>query len=353
MLYTLAPEFLQKLTFSPDEASVLQALGEFKGKQALFKQQTPEILRSLQQVAIVESSESSNRLEGITAPRQRIEALVRDQAAPVNRSEQEIAGYRDALALIHESAQHMELSTNLVLQLHATVCRYLPSEGGRWKRGDNEIIERNPNGSVRRVRFRPLSAAATPGAMQELVEGYRRAIAGAGVVSEPLIVIPAAVFDFLCIHPFPDGNGRTARLITLLLLYRSGYEVGRFISLERVFEESRQTYYESLEAASHGWHEGAHDVRPWLRYFWGVVLRAYREFEDRVGQITSGRGAKSAHVRRAVQRRTSPFAISDIEADCPGVSRDLIRLVLRAMRDSGELKLEGRGRGARWKKLPA
>ena len=175
-----------------------------------------------------------------------------------------------------------------------------------------------------------------------------QAIAGAGVVSEPLIVIPAAVFDFLCIHPFPDGNGRTARLITLLLLYRSGYEVGRFISLERVFEESRQTYYESLEAASHGWHEGAHDVRPWLRYFWGVVLRAYREFEDRVGQITSGRGAKSAHVRRAVQRRTSPFAISDIEADCPGVSRDMVRVVLRQLRDEGAITPQGKGRGARW-----
>jgi Fic family protein len=344
MLYTLAPKYLQKLTFSPDEASVLQALGEFKGKQALFKQQTPEILRCSSRSR--SSSQESSEPTGITAPASVIEALVRDRPhrQPLR------AGNRRLRMRSHDSqsAQHMELST--ILSCAHTVCRYLPSEGGRWKRGDNEIIERNPDGSVRRVRFRPLSAAATPGAMQELVEGYRRAIAGAGVVSEPLIVIPAVVFDFLCIHPFPDGNGRTARLITLLLLYRSGYEVGRFISLERVFEESRQTYYESLEAASHGWHEGAHDVRPWLRYFWGVVLRAYREFEDRVGQITSGRGAKSAHVRRAVQRRTSPFAISDIEGDCPGVSRDLIRLVLRSMRDQGELTLEGRGRGARWRK---
>jgi len=351
MPHSLQPGHLGRLTFSTADASSLQRIGEYKGKQDLFKRQTPEILKSLQQVAIVESSESSNRLEGITAPRDRVEGLVRGRLSPSTRSEQEIAGYRDALALIHESAGHMPFSVNVILQLHATIYRYLPGEGGGWKQTDNRIIERNPDGSVRRIRFQPLSAIETPDAMEKLVERYHTTISGAGISGEPLVLIPLAVFDFLCVHPFSDGNGRAARLVTLLLLYHSGYEVGRFISLERIFEESRETYYDALEDASRGWHDGSHDALPWLRYFWGVLLRAYREFEDRVGEVTTARGAKSAHVRRIVGRHIAPFAISDIEAQCPGISRDLIRLVLRQMREEGTLELEGRGRGARWRTI--
>ena len=156
------------------------------------------------------------------------------------------------------------------------------------------------------------------------------------------------MLDFLCIHPFADGNGRTARLLTLLLLYRSGYAVGRYISLERVIEESRETYYEALEANSQGWHEAQHDPFPWLEYFWGVLLRAYTEFRDRTGRLLTARGSKTALVEGAVERRIRPFAISDIENDCPGVSRDMIRHVLRRMRDEGRVQVRGRGRGARW-----
>ena len=348
MPHSLDPIYLQKLTFSGEDASTLQKLGEYKGKQALFTQQTPEILESLRQVAIVESSESSNRLEGITAPRERVEALVRNASMPANRSEQEIAGYRDALALIHESAEHMALTVNVVLQLHSMIYRYLPAEGGRWKMTDNAIVERNPDGSFLRVRFRTVSAVATSGAMDQLVERYRAAV-GEGRV-EPLVAVPLAVFDFLCIHPFTDGNGRTARLGTLLLLYHFGYEVGRYISLERIFEESRETYYETLEASSKGWHQGKHDIRPWLRYFWGVMLRAYREFEERVGQVTTARGSKTAHIRRIVERKLTPFAISDLQAECPGISKEMIRVVLRRMRADGLLTVEGAGRGARWRK---
>jgi Fic family protein len=297
-------------------------------------------------VAIIESSESSNRLEGITAPRPRLEAIIFKDSRPSNRSEQEIAGYRDALALIHESAEHMDFSVNVILQLHSMIYRYLPSEGGRWKTVDNHIVERNPDGSVGRVRFEPVPAFSTPQAMDDLVTRYRHAVDIDTV--EPLVAVPAAVFDFLCIHPFRDGNGRSARLLTLLLLYHFGYDVGRYISLERIFEESRETYYDTLEASSQGWHEGTHDIHPWLRYFWGVLLRAYREFEERVGTITTSRGAKSAHIRRVIDRKVGPFAISDVEAECPGISRDMIRVVLRRLRDQGVLRLEGRGRGAKW-----
>ena len=343
---TLDYKYLQNIVFTADDASTIQKIGEFKGKQGLFTQQTPEILDSLKQVAIIESSESSNRLEGITAPRQRVEAIVKEASTPANRSEQEIAGYRDALALIHESAAHMTFKVNVILQLHSMIHRYLPSEGGHWKIADNQIVERNTDGSIRRVRFEPVSAFDTPGAIDRLVESYGHAVLA--LSAEPLVVVPAAVFDFLCIHPFTDGNGRTARLLTLLLLYQFDYEVGRFISLERIFEESRETYYESLEESSQNWHEGQHDIKPWLRYFCVVILRASGEFEERVVSITKGRGYKTILIRRVIERKTGPFSISEIEIECPGISRDMIRVVLRQLRNEGVLRLEGRGRGSKW-----
>lgn len=343
---SLQPEYLKSLSFSDSQLTVLRTLGEYQGKQQLYFQQTPETLHALQQVAIIESSESSNRLEGITAPRKRIEKLVFQSTKPANRSEQEIAGYRDALALIHESGRYMPFAVDVVLQLHSILYRYLPQPGGLWKAVDNQIVEKNPDGSLGRIRFDPVSAVQTPTAMNALVENYGRAIDEDG--REPLVVIPIAILDFLCIHPFTDGNGRIARLLTLLLLYHFGYEVGRFISLERIFEESKETYYETLEASSQAWHQGEHDVFPWMNYFWGVLLRAYDEFEERVGTIRKGRGAKTDQVRAAVERRIGPFSISDIEADCPGVSRDMIRIVLRRLKDEGAIVLQGKGRGARW-----
>jgi Fic family protein len=294
---------------------------------------------------VVESTESSNRLEGVVARPERLREVVLRDAAPADRSEQEIAGYRDALALIHESAEHMPVSLSVIQQLHELPYRYQPGSGGRWKATQNDIVERAADGSIVRVRFRPVSPVATPGAMRDLISRWDHAL---DQQREPLLLIPLAVLDFLCIHPFADRNGRTGRLLTLLLLYRSGYDVGRYISLERVIEESSDTYHEALEASSHGWHEGQHDPFPWLEYFWGVLLRAYSEFRDRAGKLLTGRGAKTALVESAVERRLRPFAISDIENDCPGVSRDMVRHVLRRMRDQGRVQVRGRGRGARW-----
>ncbi len=294
---------------------------------------------------MIESTESSNRIEGVVAPHRRIEALVLKSAAPRDRSEQEIAGYRDALNLIHESARDMAFSVNVILQLHTMLYRYHAGQGGRWKATQNEIVERDAEGKVFRVRFVPPSPVATPGLMEALGADYRRAVAEG---REALIVVPLAVLDFLCIHPFSDGNGRMARLVTLLLLYHFDYDVGRYISLERIVEESKETYYEALEASSQGWQEGRHDPFPWMRYFWGVVLRAYREFEERVGTLRTGRGSKADLVEAAIKRRVGSFAISDIEAECPGVTRDWIRIVLRRMRDEGRITPKGRGRGAKW-----
>lgn len=347
---SLTPQYIGRLSFSATQLATIQRLGEARGRQDLFIKQAPEQLEVLRQTAIVESSESSNRIEGVTAAPGRVEAIVLRSSEPRDRSEQEIAGYRDALQLIHESHEHIALTTNVVLQLHGMLFRYLPSDGGRWKPADNEIIQRSPDGTSR-VRFKPTSAVETPQAMEDLVTEYRHAVDVRAL--EPLVLVPLAVLDFLCIHPFRDGNGRSARLLALLLLYHFQYRVGRYISLERIIEESKETYYESLEASSQGWHERRHDPHPWLNYFWATMIRAYGEFEDRVGTLISGKGSKTEQIRAAVSRRITPFSISEIEADCPGVSREMVRLVLRQMRDEGSILLQGAGRGARWQRKEA
>ncbi|MBC8551451.1 MAG: Fic family protein [Candidatus Brocadiales bacterium] len=347
-MHSLQSKYIKKLVFDGTAISALKTIGEYKGKQALFFTQTPEILNTLKQVSIIESSESSNRLEGITAPHKRIEGIVLQSTQPRNRSEQEIAGYRDAINIIHESAEHMPFSENIILQMHSMLYRYLPSEGGFWKKTDNQIAERDADGRITRIRFKPTSAVATPGQMTKFIEYYD--VATRHEKEEPLVIIPLAILDFLCIHPFSDGNGRVARLLTLLLLYHFGYEVGRYISLERIFEESSKTYYESLEKSSAGWHDGTHDVMPWVTYFWGVLLRAYKEFEDRVGSIRAGKGSKTEQIRKAVERKIGPFSISDIERECAGTSRDMVRRVLRQLRDEGIIVSTGKGRNAKWKK---
>jgi len=343
---SLNSKFLDRLSFSSGQLESLRRLGEHQGKQALFDERIPETLRELRQVATIESSESSNRIEGIEAPLPRIRDIVMKDTAPRNRPEQEIAGYRDALRLVHDSAREMAFTTGVIRQLHQIQYRYTPQPGGQWKATDNAIVEYHVDGS-QAIRFRPVPAVATSQAMEDLTSGYARA--AVEEVSSTLVVVPLAVLDFLCIHPFRDGNGRVSRLLTLLLLYHHGHHVGRYISLERVVEESKTTYYETLKASSEGWHEGAHDPHPWLNYFWGVLLRAYAEFEDRVGTLREGgSGAKARRVREAALRRTKPFALADLQSDCPGVSLPTIKKELGRMKAEGLVMVQGRGRGARW-----
>jgi Fic family protein len=335
---------LTKLSFGTTELAAIHRLGEARGRQDLFLRQYPEQLNTLRTHALVESTESSNRIEGVVAAPGRVADLVVRNAQPRDRSEQEIAGYRDALHLVHESNADMGLTENVVLQLHQMLYRYQPGSGGRWKSTDNEIVERDATGAVVRVRFTPTSAVATPQAMADLVAHYRGAADGR--LAAPLVLPPLAVLDFLCIHPFADGNGRVSRLLSLLLLYHFDYQVGRYISLERIIEESRSTYYDALERSSQGWHEHSHDAHPWLEYFWGVLIRAYGEFEERVATL---KGSKTDQIRAAVTRRVGAFGIADIERDAPGVSRDMVRHVLRQMREEGRLRVEGVGRGAKWR----
>ena len=258
-------------------------IAEYKGKQDLFKQQAPQTLDTLRIVALAQSTESSNRIEGITAHGDRLLELVQENAAPLDRSEREIAGYRDVLSTIHNSYESIPFTPGVVLQLHRDLYRYEAYVGGKWKSVDNEIVATNSDGT-REITFRPLPAYATPDAMLQLHQGFNIAWESGEV--ERLLLIPTYILDFLCIHPFLDGNGRMSRLLTLLLLYKAGYEVGRYISLERIVEQTKQSYYSTLRQSSVGWHLRQHQLLPWWDYFLGMMLlMAYREFEQRVTTI--------------------------------------------------------------------
>jgi Fic family protein len=342
-------KFLDKIDFSVNDISAIRKIGELRGRQDLNRHQAPRALASLARNAIIESAESSSLLDGITAPRGRIESLVVGPARPASQSEEEIAGYRDALSLIHQSAAEMQLSIGVILQLHAALYRAQPGVGGQWKKSENQLVKRNPDGSVDRIRFKPVPPDEVPQSMDDLVAGYKRAVANK---REPLVLVPLAILDFLCIHPFAEGNGRTSRLLMLLLLSQFDFEVGRYVSIERVIEDSKEKYFTALEASTRGWHDGKHDPHPWMLYCWGVLITAHNELEQSVGSVNIGPGAKTAQIERAVRRRDAPFSISDIELECPDVSHEMVRHVLRQMRTRGEVESSGRGRGAKWVTKP-
>ncbi|MGH7468647.1 MAG: Fic family protein [Longimicrobiales bacterium] len=342
------PGFLSGQSVSHGLARTLRLLGEYKGKQDLWREQSPELLQRLTESARVESAESSNRIEGVTVERERLEAIVQGARPARDRSEQEIAGYRDVLATIHSNWRDMRLSPGLVLQLHRDLFHYAPGQGGRWKSVDNQIIETSASG--RRIRFTPVPAYATADAMSRLHEGYAQAWAAGQL--DPLLLVPAYVLDFLCIHPFLDGNGRMARLLSLLLLYQAGYEVGRYIGLERIVEQQREGYYDALAASSQQWHDAAHSLTPWWEFFLGVMLQSgYRELEQRVGALGNARGAKRQAVLDAIARLPSEFRHADVARTCPGVSRPTIERVLAELKAQGRIRSVRGGRGATWEKV--
>jgi Fic family protein len=327
----------------------VRVVGEYRGKEALFKQQSPQVLQALRDSALILSTESSNRIEGVVAPPQRIRDLVAKRTQPTNRSEQEIAGYREVLNTIHTNFADMPLTSNLVLQLHRDLFQFVPGGGGRWKATDNDITATRPDGTTV-LRFKPLAAHRTPEAMARLHDAYRRTLDTGAV--EPLLLISAYVLDFLCIHPFADGNGRMARLLSLLLLYQASYDVGRYISLEAVIETTKDSYYDSLYASSQRWHEAQHSLVPWWEYFVGVMLvKAYRDFEDRVGVTSARRGAKRDMVRDAVKRLPTRFRYADLERALPAVSRPTIARALRELRGEGAIRCVKPGRDAAWEKI--
>ena len=341
-------QYLNTIQLTPQLLSLTSKLSEYKGKEELYEKQSPDTLKRLVEVAKVESTESSNRIEGIEVAHKRVEAIVVKNSQPRNRSEQEVSGYRDALDRIHTSYTGLPVSINTILLLHEFLYKYTENPGGGFKREDNRIVDRLKDGTIRE-RFRPVSAELTYDSMQKLVGNFDYLMKQSHY--PPLLLIPLFILDFLCIHPFSDGNGRVARLLTLLLLYQAGYRVGKYISLERIIEQSKETYYEALEKSSKGWHEGAHDIKPWQNYFYGMLLASYQEFEQRVGIIRRRSGNKRDQLIQTIREYNGKFSISNLEDVCPNISRDMIRRVLRELRDKGQIRSDGVGRNAKWFKI--
>jgi len=346
---SFAHGYLDNLALPPRTVRSISELGAHGGRQQLFAEQSPQVLEVLREVAVVQSVESSNRIEGVTAEPDRLEALVAQKTTPTDRSEQEIAGYRDALALIHANARQIwPLTNGVVLQINRSMNSFMADPGGVWKSTDNDIIEWTPEGK-QRVRFVPVKARLVDDAMRDIHASLHELWERGEI--DPLVLSAAYVLDFLCVHPFIDGNGRMSRLLTLTLLYHGGTDVGRFISIERIVEDSRKTYYEALAKSSVGWHEGKHDLLPWLEYFLGVLLVAYREFESRVGAVQSPKGAKRDLVIDSIRRLPQQFRFADVARAWPGVSRQTIERALGQMRETGEIRLLGRGRDAVWQRI--
>jgi len=319
-------------------------LGEARGRQELFTRQSPQRLKTLREHALIESAVSSNRIEGVEVDRSRIATIVFGKPLLRDREEEEVQGYRQALALIHEQGAEVPLSDETILKLHR-LTRGEIWDAGKYKEKDSDIIETYSDGRWR-VRLKTVGASDTPACMKELVELYNDA--SKERIIPPLVLLAAFNLDFLCIHPFRDGNGRVSRLLLLLQCYHLGYEVGRFISLERLIEQNKVRYYETLEQSSRGWHDGNHDPWPYINYLLFIFKTAYREFEERIGQLQSPKGEKTGVVLQAIGRTTGPFRIGEIQKECPNVSVDMIRRVLKNLRTKNQVECLGRGQSAQW-----
>ncbi len=324
----------------------LADLGQFVGRQELFTRQSPQKLKVLREHALIESAVSSNRIEGVEVDQKRIGTLMFGKAALRDRDEEEVRGYRDALNLVHGRGAELPVTQETIRELHR-LARGSIWDAGNYKDKDGDIIERFANGR-QRVRFRPTPAKQTPAAMAELVEIWTDCARERW--APPLVALAAFNLDFLCIHPFRDGNGRTSRLLLLLLCYHAGAQVGRYVSLERLIEQNKERYYQTLEQSSQGWHEGKHNPWPFINHVLFVLKEAYKEFEGHIGQMAQPRGAKTQLVTGTIRQQAGEFTLADLERACPGVSRDMIRRVLRDQVKQSTVECIGRGPGAKWRK---
>ncbi|MFA6309232.1 MAG: Fic family protein [Clostridia bacterium] len=327
---------------SNDVVNLISTIHEYKGQQNLFIESKAEILTNLLEVAKIQSAGASNRIEGIYTSDKRMAELVKDKSEPRNRDESEIAGYRDVLATIHENYDYMPPSPNLILQLHRDLYKFSPSSlNGRFKNSDNIIEEIDEKGN-RFMRFKPLSAFETPMAMEEICKTFMQETEKSEI--DPLILIPVFILDFLCIHPFNDGNGRMSRLLTLLLLYRAGYIVGKYISIEMLIEKSKRSYYDVLSASSKNWHTDKNNIKPFVIYYLGVILNAYKEFSTRVEYLTTKNISKPERIETILKNRLGRITMSELQDLCPDISYSTITKTLTSLMKSGKLKKIGGGR---------
>lgn len=324
---------------TPDIVSMLVQIHEYKGEQNLFIEANSDTLTRLVEVAKIQSTEASNKIEGIYTSDDRLKQLVMDKTTPRTRNEQEIAGYRDVLALIHENYDYIPLRSSMILQLHQRLYRFGGSAaGGNYKNADNVIAETDAEGN-RSIRFRPVAAWETPDAVEKACAAFDQAMQEG---ADPLLLIPIFILDFLCIHPFNDGNGRMSRLLTLLLLYRSGYIVGKYVSIEKLIEQTKETYYETLHQSSGEWHENANEYLPFVRYLLGVILAAHRDFSSRVRLLTTAGLSKPERVKAVIRDTIGRITKAELIEKCPDVSEVTIQRTLKKLQKSGEiLKISG------------
>lgn len=343
---SFSSEFVKKVTFSPSTVWYISQCSEARGLQDLWMKVRPEVLKNLQESSVIQSVESSNRIEGVEVEKSRLIPLVLGKSRPRDRSEEEISGYRKALNYIHKNHASIDVNPETILKLHSYAQGGMISDAGVWKKKDNDIIEISPSGD-RRIRFMPVTAKQTPHAIDQLCLGYRDVVQNSALPG--LIAISNFVFDFLCIHPFRDGNGRVSRLLNLLLLYQHGFQVGKYVSLERLIENSKEDYYRVLGDSSKGWHQGQHDLQPWWNYQLMILRSAYQDLRERVELSTQG-DSLSSLIRQAALGMNVPFCVSDIQKFHPSIDRELIKKVLFKLRDEKKIFLQGKGRSAKWKK---
>lgn len=328
--------------------SLIAAIYKYAGKQELYLKQRPDELEKLVEIAKIQSTESSNAIEGIVTTNTRIKQLVEESTTPKNRDEEEIAGYRDVLNIIHESFDAIPITKNYILQLHKILYSHMNNPiAGQTKTVQNYISATYPDGHTE-VFFTPMAPFETPEALEKICEEYNRVIGNLEV--EPLIAIPVFIHDFLCIHPFNDGNGRMSRLLTTLLLYRSGFYVGKYISLEAKIAKNKDLYYEALGKAQNGWHEGEEDVVPFINYLLGTILAAYKDFEDRF-EIIGEKLPALEMVRKATKNKIGKFSKQDIRELCPSLSISSIEGSLRTLVKEGELMRGGSGKATYYVRL--
>lgn len=321
---------------------LIAAIYKEAGKQELYLKQRPAQLEKLVEIAKVQSTEASNSIEGIVTTNTRVRQLVEEKTTPKNRNEQEIAGYRDVLSAIHESFDAIPITQNYILQLHKMLYNHMNNPmAGRTKSVQNYISAEYPDGH-RETLFTPLSPFETPDALDKICEEYNRVIGNMEL--EPLIAIPVFIHDFLCIHPFNDGNGRMSRLLTTLLLYRSGFYVGKYISLEAKIAKDKDLYYNALAQAQIGWHDGSEDKLPFIKYLLGTILSAYKDFQERF-ELVDEKLTAIEIVRKATMYKIGRFTKQDIRELCPSLSLSSIEVSLRKLVEAGELKREGNGKG--------
>lgn len=331
-----------KKLLTPEIVMYLTQIHEFKGEQTLFIEAKADTLSQLVDIAKIQSTEASNKIEGIYTSDERLKALVKDSTRPRTRNEREIAGYRDVLNTIHENHDYIPPKPSIILQLHRDLYKFEGMDiGGRYKKSDNIIEEQDAEGN-KSVRFRPMPAWETPEAIEKICQSYDEALNSENI--DALIIIPMFVLDFLCVHPFNDGNGRLSRLLTLLLLYRSGYIVGKYISIEKLIEQTKEIYYESLQLSSAGWHENKNDYEPFVKYMLGVIVAAYREFSSRVSLLTTQGMSKPDRVKEIIRATLGPITKTEILAKCPDISQVTVQRALADLVDKGDIIKLGGGR---------